>query len=272
MEAPENGLDDGIVGGVDRLDGEISKRIGRRPLVEQPAQRPFWIGGLQERPIGLLADPSKQNVKTRLQPDREAMPRDIIACGRIHECAPAGRQHHRPACEQAGDHLAFALAEISLAKPLEDLGNGQLSARFNLRVGVDEGQSKLCRKTFSDRGFSSPHHSDQNHRTSVKRRHHLPCVDRLALAHKTSNLAWDCVRAVPYKRPPANASRDNRFGMDPQPSCAPRLFLRPCQKHDGKSAVVDDADAKTQRRRNTEETASQGVGRPAKGEHDRLAA
>jgi hypothetical protein len=56
-----------------------------------------------------------------------------------------------------------------------------------------------------------------------------------------------------------------RLAMRPQPSCAPRPFLQPCQSHDSRSAVVDDADAKIQRRGNPEETASYGVGRPAKG-------
>ena len=43
MEALEDGLDNGIVGGVNRLDGEIGKRIDRRPLFEQPTQRLFRI-------------------------------------------------------------------------------------------------------------------------------------------------------------------------------------------------------------------------------------
>ena len=64
--------------------------------------------------------------------------------------------------------------------------------------------------------------------------------------------------------------RAGRFGMDPHPSCAPRLFLPPCQKHDGKSAAVDDADAKTKGAGILRKPVSQGVGRPAKGAHDRL--
>ena len=43
MEAPEDGLDDEIVGGVKRLDGEIGKRIDRRPLFEQSTQRLFRV-------------------------------------------------------------------------------------------------------------------------------------------------------------------------------------------------------------------------------------
>ena len=205
MEAPEDGVDDGIVGGVKRLDGEIGKRIDRRPLFEQPTQRLFRVRRLQQRPIGFLAHPSKQNVKTRLQPDRDAMPCDIFARGRVHERAAACRQHHWSAGEQARDHLALALAEISLAEPLEDLGNRQLSARFDLRVGVDERQSKLCREPFSDRGFSGSHHADKNDRAPAKRRRHLSGVDRLALTHKPLNLARKRARPSHTRRRAANA-------------------------------------------------------------------
>ena len=184
MEAPENGVDDGIVSGVNRFDGEIGERIGRRPLFQQPTQRFFWVGGPQQRPIGLLAHPGEQNVKTRLQPDRETMPRNVVARGRIHERAAAGRQHQRSAVQKPRNHLALALAEISLAEPLEDLGNGQLSARFDLSISIDERQSELGRQAFADRGFSGPHHADKNNRAPAERRRHLPGVNRLALTHE----------------------------------------------------------------------------------------
>ena len=47
----------------------------------------------------------------------------------------------------------------------------------------------------------------------------------------------------------------------PQPSCATGLFLRPCQLHDSRSVVVDDADAKTQGAVITEKAASEGRAR-----------
>ena len=51
MEALKDGLDNGIVGGVKRLDGEISKRIDGRPLFEQPTQGLLGVRSLQQRPI-----------------------------------------------------------------------------------------------------------------------------------------------------------------------------------------------------------------------------
>src|ERR1700729_3290066 len=121
MEALEDGLDNGIVGGVKRLDGEIGKRIDGRPLFEQPTQRLFRVRRFQQRPIRFLPHPSKQNIKAGLQPYRDALPCDIFARDRVHERAAACRQHNWPACEQARDHLALAFAEISLAETLEDL-------------------------------------------------------------------------------------------------------------------------------------------------------
>ena len=213
IEAPEDGVDNRIVGGVNRFDSEIGERIGRRALFQQPTQRHFWVGGLQQRPIGLLAHPGKQNVKTRLQPNRETMPGNIVAGGRIHERAAAGRQDQRSAFEQAGDHLALALPEISLAEPLEDLGNGQLGAGFDLRIGVDERQSKLCRQPFANRGFSGPHHADENHRAPAERRRHLPGVNRLALAHEPLTSPATRVRASHTRGRRRTRGRRSRFAM-----------------------------------------------------------
>ena len=106
---------------------------------------------------------------------------NILARGRIHERAAAGRQHKRSAIEQARDHLALALAEISLAESLENLGNRQLSARFDLGIGVDKRQSELRRQPFADRGFSRPHHADKDDRAPIERRRHLGGVDGLSL-------------------------------------------------------------------------------------------
>ena len=247
MEAPKDGVDNGIVGGVKRLDGEIGKRIDRRPLFEQPTQRLFRVRSLQQRPIGFLAHPGEQNVKARLQPDRDAMLRDIFARGRIHERAAACRQHHRSAGEQARNHLALAFAEISLAEPLEDLRNGQLSARFDLGIGIDERQSKLCRQPFADRGFSGPHHADKNDRAPGKRRRHLSGVDRLALTHKPRKPRPQAARAVPYKTAGGECESDAPLrDCRPQPSCAARPVLATMSPHDSRSVAVDNADAKTQ--------------------------
>ena len=153
------------------------------------------------------------------------MPCDIFACGRVHERAAACRQHHWPAGEQARNHLALAFAEISLAETLEDLGNRQLSARFDLRIGIDERQPKLCCEPFSDRGFSGSHHADKHDGTPGKRPRRLSGVDRLALTHKPSNLA--------SKRPgliqdaSGECESDGALLSDRQPSCAPGLFLQP---------------------------------------------
>ncbi len=154
------------------------------------------------------------------------MPCDIFARGRIHERAAAGRQHHGPAAEQARDHLTLAFAEISLAETLEDLGNRQLSARFDLRIGVDEWQPKLCCKPFSNRGFSGSHHADKHNRAPGKRRG-LSGVDRLALIHKPSNLA--STRLGLIQDAGGECESDGALHSDRQPSCAAGLFLQPCR-------------------------------------------
>ena len=210
-----------------QLDGEIGKRVDRRPLVEQTTERLLRVRRLQQRSIGFLPHPGKQNVKAGLQPDRDAMPRDIFARGGVHEGAAARRQHHWPAGKQARDHLALALAKISLAEPLENLGDRQLGARFDLRVGVDEWQSKLCRKAFPNRGFSRSHHTDKHDRARGKRCRPFG-VDRLALIHKLSNLASTRLGLIQD----AGGERESGEGLKPdrQPSCAARLFLQPCRQ------------------------------------------
>ncbi len=185
-----------------RIDGEIGERIGRRPLFDEPAQRLLGIGGLQQRAIGLLAHPGEQDLETRLQPDREPVPRDIVARRRIHERAAAGRQHQRAAIEQARDHLALALAEVRLAEPLEDLGNGQLGARLDLRVRIGERQAQLRRQPFADRGFSSPHHAHENNRAPAEGGRRPPGVDRLTLAHDPPTSSREPVLAASRSRRP----------------------------------------------------------------------
>ena len=94
---------------------------------------------------------------------------------------------------------------------------------FNLGVGVDERQSELGRKPLADRGFSGPHHADENHRAAAERGRHPPGVDRLALTHELFHSPKARVRAVPYRTPAANA---RLAGAPASPAIVNRLARR----------------------------------------------
>ena len=179
----EHGVDDQIMRAVDRFDGEIGERVSRRALLKQAAKRRFGIGGLEKRPVRLLAHAGEQNVETGLEPDRDAARGDIVARRSIHERAPACRQNHRTVVEKPSDHLALALAKIGLAEPLENFRDRQLRPGLDFGVSVDEAKPKLRRKALADRGLPGAHHADQHHGLAAKRGRHTSGVDRLTLTH-----------------------------------------------------------------------------------------
>ena len=127
--------------------------------------------------------------------------------------------------DAAGSRESIAFAKISLAETLEDLWNRQLSARFDLRIGVDEWQPKLCSKPLSDRGFSGSHHADKHDGAPGKRRRRVSGVDRLALTHKPVNLASKRLGLI--QDAGGECESDGALTSDRQPSCAAALFLQP---------------------------------------------
>src|SRR6185312_9027137 len=91
----------------------------------------------------------------------------------------------------------------------EDLGNGQLGASFDLGVRIDEWQAQLRRQPFADRGFSGPHHANENDRAPAEGGRRPPGVDRLALTHEPpSSSQKDIFAPSRLRRPIQEAGRE----------------------------------------------------------------
>ena len=176
---------------VARFDRDVGEPIGRAALVEQPAQGRLGIGGLQQRAVRAFANSSQQHLEFRLQPDRDARGGDALAGDGVHEGAAAGREHLLALVEQASDHLAFAVAEIGLAEALEDLRDGHARPGLDLGVGIDERQAQPLGEPASDRRLPSPHHADEDDRTSAERRgERLRLLSGLVLLSSLVVHAW----------------------------------------------------------------------------------
>ena len=182
-QTAERHVDHGIMRPVARFDGDVGERVGRRAFLKEPPQRLFRIVGLKQRPVGLLANAGKKHLDVRLQPDRYAARRDILAGGPVHEGAAAGRENLRPGVQQPRDHPALSVAEISLAEPLENLRDRELRSGLDLGVGVNEGEAELRRQPFSDRRLAGAHHPDEHDRSSVQCGGDALDVDRLSRSH-----------------------------------------------------------------------------------------
>ena len=192
----EDHVDDEIVRAVAGFDGDVGERVGRAALLEQTSQRRLGIGGLQQRPVRSLAHAAHQDVEVRLQPDRDALGSDPFARRRVHERAAAGRKHLGSLVEQAGDHLALAVAEIGLAEALENFGDRHPRAGLDLRVGVDERQAEPLRQTAADGGLAGAHHADQHDRTPGERPGQDLDVSSADLVHPTPSASGGPPRGV----------------------------------------------------------------------------
>ena len=114
-ERADDLVDDLVVRHLARLHGEVGQRIDRIALVHQRPQRRARIVGLEQRTVVAALDAAHQHVEFGLEPDRDALGADRRAGVGVHEGAAAGRQHLRPAFEQARDHARLAGAEVGLA-------------------------------------------------------------------------------------------------------------------------------------------------------------
>ena len=79
-------------------------------------------------------------------------------------CGPGG--------QQAGDHLALAVAEERLAVVGEDLVDGLLGDALDLLVGIDEGQAELGGEALADRRLAAAHQPDHDERAPAQRAAH----------------------------------------------------------------------------------------------------
>ena len=65
--------------------------------------------------------------------------------------------------DQAGNHPAFAGAEIEFAMRFEDFADRPIGGAFDFLVDIDEVGVEQRRKAASDRGLADPHQADQHH-------------------------------------------------------------------------------------------------------------
>ena len=75
---------------------------------------------------------------------------DIPAGGWVNERAAASGDHLGRAIDQAGDHPAFAVAEMRFAEARENVGYRHAGGAFDLVVGVGETHSQPPRKAVGE--------------------------------------------------------------------------------------------------------------------------
>ena len=200
-EAAQRHVDHRLVRPVAPFDGDVGERIDWRAFLQQLAQGPLRVGGLQKGAVRFLAHARQQHLDVRLQPNRDAVRGDVVARRLVHEGAAPGRQHLWSRIQQARDHLPLPVAEIGFAEPLEDFGDRQLRARLDLGVGVDERQPELRGEPLADRRLAGAHHAHEHDRAAPKRGRNTPGVDGRTLNHQPRTSPF------PLKRRPLQESQ-----------------------------------------------------------------
>ena len=112
---------------------------------------------------------------------------DAAARVRVHEGAAAGRQHLRPAIEEARNDALFAGTEIGLAVGGEDFRDRHAGRSLDLGVGVHKTQSEALREPPANRRLAGAHHPHQHDRPLPER------CEQCAVLRRNSNLAGDDV-------------------------------------------------------------------------------
>ena len=123
------------------------------PLDQLP-QGLFGVAGVEQRPVGPLAHPPRQNIRIGLQPDGDAALGDPLAGDGIDIGAAAGRQHQPFLRGQVANHIGFALTKTGFAFDFENQRNSRASARFDFMVGIDKALVQLLGQCAPYRGFA----------------------------------------------------------------------------------------------------------------------
>ena len=170
-------VDDLVVRHLARLHGEVGELIDRIAHVDELPQGRGRIVGVQQRAVVAALDPAHQHVELGLEPDRHAFAADRGAGVGIHEGAAAGRQHLRPAVQQARDHARLAGTEVGLAVGREDIGDRHAGGLLDLGIGIHERQlpaaspaaarSRTCRRPSCRRAPPSARQAPPRWRSSA---------------------------------------------------------------------------------------------------------
>ena len=147
-------------------------------------------------------------IETRLR--RDAAPR-LLA----HEGAAAGRQHDRPAVEQARDHAAPRRRENTARRGARRSPGWSYRRRPRSRLSAStKPQAEPRRQPPADGRLADAHHADQHDRTRPQRRQDVGLRARLCWQHGVGHriLLWISLNLPPKaaSRPPIRPPRGPR--------------------------------------------------------------
>ena len=150
---------------VPALHNDVGRFIDRVALLHQPPHHRFRIRRPQQRPGIALHHPPHQHRQLGAQPDRDPARHDRVARVGIHEGAPTGGQHLRPAAQQPPNHFRLTVPEMRLAILGEDIGDRHARHLLDLLVGIDERQRQPVRQPPPDCRFAAAHQPDHHQRS-----------------------------------------------------------------------------------------------------------
>ena len=132
------GLAVGEGGGVDADGGGFP--VEGFALVVEFLQGPPGVGGLEERALAMF-DPLVEMLGAGVEPDHGADLREKFAVLRGNDNTTAGGDDEADASDQALQDLGFEGAEMALAMPLENGGDGLTRFLGHEGVGIDQGEA-----------------------------------------------------------------------------------------------------------------------------------
>ena len=141
---------------------DIRLRIGGLARGQEPGEDFRRVAVAQQRAGIAARHPVGKGCNIGLQPDRDGAVEHQGPGFRIDKSAAAKRQHHGRLVEQAGNDLAFAVAECRLAEIVEDFTHTAPGGTLDFMIGITERALHCCCQTPADGRFSGAHQSDQD--------------------------------------------------------------------------------------------------------------
>ena len=139
------------------IDHDIGLSVGRVAGFRQFFQNVPRILAAQQGPRVPAGDAFGQDIQIDAQPDGHGAILDQAARLVVHERAAASGQNTGAVINQAGNDLAFAVAEMRLSEFVENLAHRAARRLLYFLVRVIERHTQPFRQTPADRGLARAH-------------------------------------------------------------------------------------------------------------------
>jgi hypothetical protein len=146
-------------GGLDHeVRGAAVQRIALAEQLAQPGQR---VGHLQQRALGVVAQPARKLVRRGAQVQHVRARVQGIPVGWAQHGATAGGQNLPAARAELVDDVLLDVAEALLAVLREEVSDRHADPRLDLGVAVGEDQAQLAGQVAADGGLAAAGHAHQ---------------------------------------------------------------------------------------------------------------